>query len=48
MIDIVAGPMKGIEGELVKIQGKKKVRIEITGLGQSVYLDLPASYVRSK
>lgn len=47
-IDIIAGPMKGIEGELVKIQGKKKVRIEITGLGQAVYLELPASYVRGK
>ena len=45
-IDIVAGPMKGIEGELVDFKGKKKVKIEITGLGRSVILDLPASQVR--
>jgi len=46
MIDIIAGPMKGISGELLEIMGKKKVRIEIDGLGQSVYLELPASHIQ--
>ncbi|MEN8224113.1 MAG: UpxY family transcription antiterminator [Bacteroidota bacterium] len=45
-IDIIAGPMKGISGELMEIMGKKKVRIEIDGLGQSVLLELPASQIR--
>lgn len=45
-VDIIAGPMKGISGELLEIMGKKKVRIEIDGLGQSVYLELPASQIR--
>ena len=46
VVDIVAGPMKGISGELLEIMGKKKVRIEIDGLGQSVYLELPASHIK--
>jgi transcription antitermination factor NusG len=45
-VNIIAGPMKGIEGELVNIMGKKKVRIEINGLGRAVYIELPASYIR--
>lgn len=45
-VDIIAGPMKGIEGKLVNIMGKKKVRIEINGLGRAVYLELPASHIR--
>ena len=46
MVEIIAGPMKGISGELLEILGKKKVRIEIDGLGQSVFLELPASHIR--
>lgn len=45
-VDIIAGPMKGIEGELVDIMGKKKVKIEISGLGRAVYLELPASHIK--
>jgi transcription antitermination factor NusG len=45
-VDIIAGPMKGISGELLEVMGKKKVRIEIDGLGQSVYLELPASHIK--
>ncbi len=45
-VDIIAGPMRGISGELLEIMGKKKVRIEIDGLGQAVYLELPASHIR--
>ncbi|MCK4568861.1 MAG: UpxY family transcription antiterminator [Bacteroidales bacterium] len=46
MVDIIAGPMRGISGELLEIMGKKKVRIEIDGLGQAVYLELPASHIK--
>lgn len=45
-IDIIAGPMKGITGELLEIMGKKKVRIEIDGLGHAVFLELPASHIK--
>jgi transcription antitermination factor NusG len=47
-VNIIDGPMKGIDGELFEILGKKKVRIEIDGLGQSIYLELPASHIRKK
>jgi len=46
IVEIIAGPMKGIRGELLEILGKKKVRIEIDGLGQAVYLELPASHIQ--
>ncbi len=45
-VQIIGGPMKGISGELIEIMGKKKVKIEIEGLGQSVYVELPASHIR--
>ena len=45
-VDIIAGPMKGISGELIEIMGKKKVKIEIDGLGQSVFLELPAAHIK--
>jgi transcriptional antiterminator RfaH len=45
-VDIIEGPMKGISGELIKIMGRKKVRIGIDGLGQSVLLEIPASHIR--
>lgn len=46
MVDIIAGPMRGISGELLEVMGKKKVKIEIDGLGHAVYLELPASHIR--
>lgn len=46
IVDIIAGPMKGISGELLEVMGKTKVRIEIDGLGQSVYVEIPASHIR--
>lgn len=46
-IDIIAGPMKGIPGTLLEVMGKKKVRIEIDGLGQYVLLEIPASHIRA-
>ena len=46
LVNIIAGPMKGIDGELIEIMGKKKVKIEIDGLGQYVCLELPASHIR--
>ena len=45
-VDITTGPMKGLSGELIRLMGKKKVRIEIDGLGRYIYLELPASYIR--
>ncbi len=47
-VDITAGPMKGIGGILMEIRGKKKVKIEINGLGKAVYLELPASHIKAK
>ena len=46
MVDIVMGPMKGISGELLEIKGKKKVKIEIDGLGQSVFVEVPTSHIQ--
>lgn len=46
MVDIIMGPMKGLSGELLEIKGKKKVKIEIDGLGQSVFVEVPTSHIQ--
>lgn len=46
-IDIIMGPMKGISGELLEVMGKKKVKVEIVGLGQSVFLEIPAAHIKA-
>lgn len=45
-VEIYRGPLKGLTGHLIKIQGKQKVRIEIESIGQSIVLTIPKSYLR--
>ena len=47
-VEIIIGPMKGLIGNLVEISGKHKVRIEIDGIGQSVFVKIPVSYLKIK
>lgn len=44
LIQVVKGPLKGLEGELVKFQGKTKVAVRIEMLGCAL-VDIPASFV---
>ena len=45
-IEVTRGPMKGLKGRLVRVLGKKKVRVEIEGVGKALYLELPAGLLK--
>ena len=45
-IKVVEGPMKGLQGNLVRVLGKKKVRVEIAGVGKALFIEIPASFLR--
>ena len=45
IISIIKGPLEGMEGELVRLNGRHKVLIRIAGLG-SAFTTIPISYIR--
>jgi len=45
-VEIFRGALRGLLGDLVDIQGKQKVRIEIESIGQSIILTIPKSYLQ--
>jgi transcription antitermination factor NusG len=46
-VEIIRGPLQGLTGYLIKIQGKQKVKIEIESIGHSITLTIPQSYLRT-
>ena len=45
-VEIFRGPLKGLSGNLIRVQGKQKVKIEIESIGHSITLTIPQSYLR--
>lgn len=45
LIRITAGPLKDIEGELMEIQGKRKLLIRLNGIEQSVVASISAHQI---
>lgn len=45
-VEIIAGNLSGMKGELIEIQGKNNVLIELSHLGYSLKIELPSSYLR--
>lgn len=45
-VEIIAGNLSGMKGELIEVQGKNKVLIELSHLGYTLKIELPASYLR--
>lgn len=45
-VEIYLGPLKGLTGQLIKVQGRQKVKIEIESIGQSITLTIPKSFLR--
>jgi len=43
---VTHGSLKGLEGTLVQISNKKRVRVMIEGIQQSLHLKLPVTYLR--
>lgn len=44
-VEVIKGPLKGLFGELVQLAGKQKVKIEISAVGQSVFVTIPMSHL---
>jgi transcription antitermination factor NusG len=40
-VRVVSGSMAGLEGELIEIRGKKKVKVEIEVVGKSLIIQIP-------
>lgn len=45
-VEIFRGPLKGLTGNLLRVKGNQKVRIEIESIGHSLVLTIPQSYLR--
>jgi transcriptional antiterminator RfaH len=45
-VEVIKGPLKGLFGELVQLAGKQKVKVEISAVGQSVFVTIPMSHLR--
>lgn len=46
MIEVVAGPLIGLRGKLVRIKGKNKVAVELEQLGYSALIEILAEDIR--
>lgn len=44
-VEVIKGPLKGLFGELVHLAGKQKVKVEISAVGQSVFVTIPMSHL---
>ncbi|MFK8009465.1 MAG: UpxY family transcription antiterminator [Saprospiraceae bacterium] len=45
-VEIIAGNLSGMKGELIDVQGKNKVLIELSHLGYTLKIELPSSYLK--
>ncbi len=45
-VEIINGQLSGMQGNLLEVQGKNKVLIELAHLGYTLKLELPTSYLR--
>ena len=45
-VRVTHGTLKGLEGTLVEISRKKRIRIIIEGIQQSLHLKIPVSYIK--
>jgi len=43
---VIKGSLKGLEGKLVQISNKKRLRIMIEGIQQSLHIKVPLSYIK--
>jgi transcription antitermination factor NusG len=46
LVEVVAGPMIGLRGKLVRIKGKNKVAIELEQLGYSALIEITTDDIR--
>jgi len=44
-VEVIKGSLMGLQGRLISIKNKQKVKIEIDAISQSVYLSVPKSFL---
>jgi transcription antitermination factor NusG len=44
-VEVIKGSLMGLQGRLISIKNKQKVKIEIEAISQSVYLSVPRSFL---
>jgi transcriptional antiterminator RfaH len=44
-VEVIKGPLKGLFGELVQLAGRQKVKVEITTVGQSIFVTIPMGHL---
>jgi len=47
LVEVIEGAMKGLQGNLVRVLGKQKVRVEIAGVGKELFVEIPAAFLRT-
>ncbi|MDQ1769227.1 UpxY family transcription antiterminator [Labilibaculum sp. A4] len=46
LVEVVAGPLKGIQGEITQIKGKNRIVIRFDSLGTCVYTDISLDTIK--
>ena len=47
-VEIISGSMAGLQGELIEVKGKKKVKVEIEVVGKTLVIQIPKSKLMFK
>jgi len=45
-VEVVAGPLSGMKGEVLNYRGRKRLAIRLEQLGKSILVQLPVAYVK--
>lgn len=46
MVEVVGGPLKGVQGEIIQIRGKNRIVIRFDSLGTCVYTDISLNKIK--
>ena len=45
-VEVISGSLSGLQGELIEVRGKKKVKVEIEVVGKTLVIQIPKSKLR--
>ncbi len=45
-VEVVRGVMRGLQGRLVEVKGRRRVLVEIGSIGERLVINLPAAYLQ--
>ena len=46
-IEVTEGAMRGLQGRMIRVSNKQKVRVEIDGVGKVLYVEVPMGMLRT-